>query len=212
MVAKHTPSLYATGKYEVLAPWSLKPNAIYRCIAIRSFEDIYKLGKDVYSSIYEPMGLIDKSIDASSTFDFDVEASYQPNIITLQDTNGAVIYVPDTYIKSYPLSSDITYEHIVLSVSLGALPSNLDVTEVKNAVKDTVTRWAGVDATVLEHRAISTEQPSFEEAQAAEVARVNNIRETKTPTEKLIEKEATIARQQDVIDQLTTLCRENGLL
>lgn len=211
-MAKYTPTLYASGKYEVLSPWSLKPNAIYTCIAIRSFNDLYKLNKDVYSTIYVPMGLVDKTVDANSSFDFDAEAAQQPNIITLQDASGNVIYVPDTYIKSYPLSSDVTYEHIVLSVSLGALPSTIDLTEVRNVVADAATRWSGVSAVVMEHRAVSTEQPSFEEAQSAETARVNNVRDKLTPTEQIVQLNETIARQQDQIETLMKVITANNLI
>ena len=56
---KNTPPMYTKGRFVVTAPWSFSPAVIYECIAIRSFEDVYKQLIDVYEAFYKPMGLID---------------------------------------------------------------------------------------------------------------------------------------------------------
>jgi hypothetical protein len=99
--------MYTKGRFVVTAPWSFSPAVIYECIAIRSFEDVYKQLIDVYEAFYKPMGLI----DGVNGFIFSDEKAKAPNIITLIGSDGTVNYVPDTYIQAFPVMSDTPYHH-----------------------------------------------------------------------------------------------------
>ena len=55
-MSKLTPPLNVKGRFVLKSPWEVPPTVIYECIAIRSFEDIYKRGLDVYEAFYVPYG------------------------------------------------------------------------------------------------------------------------------------------------------------
>ena len=99
-MAKITPPLLAKGRYTVRAPFEVKETSIYTCIALRKFEDIVELGEDVYQTYYQPFGL------TTAVYQLDVRAGAV--IVTLQDPYGEVLYIPDTYILTYPNMGDIT--------------------------------------------------------------------------------------------------------
>ena len=52
---KNTPPLRARGRYVLRNPWVANPGKLYTNMAIRTFEDVYELGTDVYETYYVPM-------------------------------------------------------------------------------------------------------------------------------------------------------------
>lgn len=176
MTTKVTPAINSKGKYSLALPWSAIPNMEYTCIAIRSFDDIYKLRKDVYKTYYLPMGLTEGSTTFTATpFSFAAEKEKKPNILTLLGENGSVIYVPDTFLTSQPTTTSVKYSHVVLAISLGALPDTQDLSALKTAISNLVGTSVGVTPTVHETRAPSTNTPNESEHSALEIARLAGI-------------------------------------
>lgn len=211
-MAKKTPPLLAKGRYTLVAPWVANPNMLYTCMAIRAFEDIYKLGYDVQTIYYHSRGLVDGSIITSPAFVFATERTKQPNIITLVGDDGSVIYVPDTFIASYPNLSEVKYSHMVLSVSLGALPDYLDLNAVKAAVSGLVAQTTGVTPTVLEHRVPSTENPTAAQHETLEVTRLAAITLLETDHAKVLRLQAEKTLLQAKINTLVQILQTNNLL
>lgn len=202
---KLTPPLNTSGRYVLKAPWVANPGVLYTCAAIRSFDDIYKLGYDVYKIYYESMGVINGTLVNGSSFDFQSEKRQYPNIITLLGNDNTVIYVPDTFIARFPDTADVKYSHIVLSVSLGSLPDYLDLTELKNNVADAVTNVTGVTATINEHRAPSTNNPTSVQHDALEAARLSLVTNQTTLTAKLLKAQADLQLANQKIQALTAI-------
>lgn len=211
-MAKKTPPLLAKGRYTLVAPWIANPNMLYTCMAIRAFEDIYKLGYDVQTIYYHSRGLVDGSIITSPAFTFAAERAKQPNIITLVGDDGSVIYVPDTFIASYPNLSEVKYSHMVLSVSLGALPDYLDLNAVKAAVSGLVAQTTGVTPTVLEHRVPSTENPTAGQHETLEVTRLSAITLLETDHAKVLRLQSEKTLLQAKINTLVQILQTNNLL
>lgn len=209
---KQTPPLRARGRYVLRAPWVANPAKLYTTLAIRTFEDVYELGFDVYDTYYVPMGLINGEVVGGSPFSFSVEREQQPNIITLESDDGDIIYVPDTYISSFPNMGEVKYSHAILSISLGPLPDTNDLSFVKGALADLVAQSYGVVPTVKEHRAPSISNPTASEHQALEAARTGGITLLETDHAKVVRLQGEKALLNAKIATLTAILQANGLL
>lgn len=149
-----TPTINVKGLFELRAPWQAVPGRLYQVLAIRAFDDIYRLGIDVYRTYYKPMGLIDKSLEPTETpttpLDFEAEIKDNVHIVTLVGDDGQYIYVPDSYIVSYPRNDTIPYQHVVLSVSLGALATDVDTAPIEDEIKEMIRARFGIAEPVVE--------------------------------------------------------------
>ena len=171
-VSRITPTIGSKGRYTLSLPWTANAAKLYECEAIRSFDDIYELGVDVYQEYYVPMGLVDNTVVGGNLFLFKEQRDAKVCIITLRSTDdGEYIYVPDSYISNSPVSSVKPYSHIVLSVDCGALPDSLDLSALKSDLSDLAKGYLGITTPgnlVLENRAAATNQPTAIEGDALE--------------------------------------------
>lgn len=213
-MAKKTPPLGARGRYTVKSPWTTNPGKLYTCVAIRSFSDIYELGFDVYDTYYVPMGLTNGTVSGGQTFSFNAEKTIGANIITLRsdDNDDDFIYIPDTYILSYPDVGEVRYSHMVLSASLGALPDYLDLASVKDAVRNVIAQHYGVVPTVNEHRAPSVSNPTRLQHESLEAARIGAITLLETDHAKYLRLQGQNLLLQNQINALTAILQTNNLL
>lgn len=199
-----TPPLYAKGTYSLTSPYVLPGAQSYTCVAIRSFRDLLKLNIDIVKAYYTPVGLG----ETEYSNDTDVAAA----IITLLGDDGQVVYVPDTYISSYPDLSGYDYKHMVLSVSLGTVWDQLPLDDVIEKIEETVKTALGVEATVYEHVAPSSNAISQTEHERIETARRAAIRNQKTLTAQLLELKASHTALQEQYTALETLAIEKGII
>lgn len=206
---KKTPPLYARGRYILSLPWVANPNKLYTCIAVRSYSDIYKLGQDVYNVFYAPMGAVVGTILGGTPFNFNAEVANKPAIVTLQADDGEVIYVPDTFIQKFPDQGEVKYSHIVLSLSLGPVPDYVNLEEIKQAVAETVAGRFGFTPVVREHRAPGTDNPTAEQHEALEAARLGAITLLETDQAKVLRLLDVSAKKQESINALTNLLRRH---
>lgn len=199
-MAKLTPSINTSGKYKVKSPWRINESTILTCIAVRSFDDIYKKNEDVYEVYYEPYGCTTGVQVDGRPFDFEQERNHLPNIVTLVDPFGAVYYVPDTFITSMPIQSDIPYSERILSISLGPMPDALDVDNIVNEVTEIVKSKTGMtNVNVLQHSLALLENPSYDEHLAMERVRKASLNNANSVFEKLELANAEIARLTAVV-------------
>ena len=209
----NTPAINSKGKFNLLPPWSTAPNMLYTCVGIRMFGDLYLLGKDVYKTIYEPMGVIEGSTTYTPTpFVFKNESKNKVKIVTLEAEDGTVIYVPDSFIASQPTTSDVNYKHVVLSFSLSAIPDNLDLSAIKTNVANLVGSMIGINPIVYESSVPSFNTPTPAQHLALEAARNGAVTLQKTDRSEAIRQSQEVALLNAKIESLTTILRNNGLL
>lgn len=175
-----TPGIRLRGRYILKTPWVANPGKVYECEAIRSFDDLAKLGVDPYETFYLPAGLVNGQPYDSVTFSFDAERQADANIVTLRSDDGEYLYVPDTYILSIPNMGGVKYDQVVLSVNLSAIPGYLDLSPLKTDLANRVSQIIGISTTVEENRVASSNQPSSAAHDAAEAARTAAISVFKT--------------------------------
>ena len=202
-VILRTPPLHRAGRYTLRAPWAADDSIVFSCMALRSFSDCEKLGVDVYKTYYQPMGL--------STTVYNNDKAANAHIVTLM-SETSVIYVPDSYIESYPSMTEYTYQNVVLSISLGAVPDYIDTTFLNQQLATVVSDVIGIMPTVNVHVSPSTGTVSADQHEIAEAARAAAIKTRQTDYAKLLIAQGTITTLQTKVTALTKLCTDNSLL
>lgn len=173
MPTRTIPPIGTKGQYTLNAPWSTTPGVLYECAAIRSFVDLENFGTDVFAVYYDANGL--------TQADYETDRRNDEVIITLVSETVAPIYVPSSYIVSYPDLSHHVYSHVVLSASLGALPDKLDLTFMQSQMGDLISDTVGVVPEIHLSKAPSTGVISPSEHETLEAARIAAINNRTTP-------------------------------
>lgn len=213
MVQRNRPTMYARGRFTLRPPWSTVPNMLYKCTSFRSFETCYKEGKDVYKTFYEPMGVLEGSTTYTATpFSLEEERLANVTIVSLRGDDGSLIWVPDSFIASQPVVSDVEYSLMVLAVSLGAIPDDQDLSPLKTSIYNLVRNYTGVNPTIFEARAPSTNTPTPTQHAVLEAARQGAITLDETDKAKAIRLQQEKVLLQNQIDKLTTILRNKGWL
>lgn len=192
-MARVTPPLGAYGNYVLKAPWSTVANMPYKCVSLRRVEEIVKSGKDIFATFYEPMKL-----DLATA---NVDILQGVVFVGLLGNDGTRIYVPDTYIESYPDQTAVTYDYTVMSVDLGPQPSDMDLTALIDEFKIIANTHTGIDAeNIIIHigRAQSSTMLTQEQHIAATDARLLKIQNT-IPTPVLLQQKDERIREQDAL-------------
>ena len=159
----NVPPMGTRGLYSLKAPYSTVANQLYTCTAIRYFKDIQNQGDDVFAKYYVPKGL--------TQADYTRDLAANVAIVSLTSESQAPIYVPSSYILSFPGLTSFNYQNVVLSLSLGPLPDTLDLTFLKTQISTTVAAVIGVPPTVFENVAATTGVVTPEQHDALEAAR-----------------------------------------
>lgn len=212
-MARNTPALMSKGRYVLTAPWSTNPTLLYTCIEVRQFDAVYLIGKDVYQTFYVTQGLVEGSTAyTASPFSFQQEKRDKVAIVTLLGDDGSLIYVPDSFILSYPDLSEIKYTQRVLHCSLGAIPTYVDLSALKVSVANLVAESIGVVPSVNEAWLSITDTPTKVQHDILESARLANITLLETDRAKALRLEQKNILLQQQITTLTGILQTNGLL
>jgi hypothetical protein len=133
-MASVIPQIGIKGRWEVRAPFSVKPGLLYTLGAIRSFIDIENNGVNVFETYYGPIAL--------------TQAQYNDDrrqgimLLTLLSDTDAPLYIPSSFVTAFPSLDSVAYHHLVLSASCGALPVTMSldflVTQVGKVISDTI--------------------------------------------------------------------------
>lgn len=206
-MAKKTPSLWSSGKWVLRSPWNADPNTTYTCHAIRTFEDIEKLGESVYDTYYKPY-----IQNGQNGWLYENEKLEYPSIVTLISNDNRIIFVPDTFITSFPSLSEFKYSQVVLSVPLGILPDSYKTTHIENAVKDKVATMLGITINPFIAKASLSINPTLEEHLALEANRNAAITNVVSYETQLIQERQKNSALQDRLSLYEDILRENGLL
>lgn len=200
-----TPPLRAKGIYSVKTPFIVQPTKTYECIALRKFSDIVKAGGDVYTEFYQPVGL-DTSVYQSDNANNVI-------IVTLIDESGTAIYIPNSYITSFPNMGNVPYYRYVLSVDIGPLPSYFDPSVLQTSIGDFVLEHVGVENAVVKvHTAPASGTITPEQRDALEVARLARITDADTYKAKWLREQSRADRIQADYSLLLQFVKDKGLL
>jgi hypothetical protein len=132
------PSVGMTGNFQLAAPFDqhVQEGETYTCHAIRRIGDFLSLNEDPKEIIYDAYGLTEE--------DYENDQKANMLIVSLQSESSNWLYVPARFILSFPILNGVSYRTMMLSVCLGALPDNMDLSPLQTLVSDVVYDNIGV--------------------------------------------------------------------
>lgn len=200
------PAPWAAGQFEAVIPFdNIVDTATYYTVeAIRTIPEMQGEKLDIYTKVLQPAGIpkdettkyIDEMIKAKAV------------IIALTSSGNAPVYVPSSYLSSFPAVDGVVYEHLCLLVDLGACPPGLadKIQEQMDYIRQYVVTSIGVDATVQTGTIPTKGYVPKEQAELWETTRQLKIADSTTliiENEKLkkanAEQAAYIAKLEDAV-------------
>lgn len=196
-MARKTPPMAVSGAFILREPFSVDTNSTHTVIALRTFAELVARNQDPLRLVYQPVGLGQTAYNEDK-----VEGAL---VVCLRDKTGNLVYVPDTYIDSFPNMGSVPYSRLIIGVSMGMWPDYRDLDDVLQAIRESVASKIGVTPELSVSRGIATD--SVSEAQHAQLtaARQNSVEENETDTAKII-------RLSDEIIRLNAVIAEQDIL
>lgn len=198
------PPIGTRGVYALTNPWTITVGVIYTCAAIREFVDIENLGVNVFETYYEPMGLTQAN--------YELDRKNNEVIVTLVSDEYAPIYVPSSYIASYPDLSYRNYQHVVLSASFGPLPTYVDLTFVKDQMGSVISDVIGLEPEIHESVAPMSGVVTPDDHESLEAARAAAIQNRTTDRARNIELTNQVLSLSQRLAILEQIVKDNNLL
>lgn len=125
------------GSFALLSPFNIDSDVEYTISGIYSFTEVRLRGMVPFKLAYEQHGLQQSHADT--------DEQNGCVIVRLSSLGGDEVYVSNHYIKSIPSNDTIGYQHVVLGVSLGALPDTIDVAHMQEAVAGLLSDYLGYE-------------------------------------------------------------------
>lgn len=207
----YVPSLGQTGRFTFKPPF-VAGNDQLTVVSLRSFGELQQQGIDPYTTYYVPAGLVDGQTLNGLVFNFKAEQGQNPIIVSLKNSRGKIVHVPNTYMNTMPAAASSTYvnKHIVLT--MGAYPKDEKLTSIIDDLKDralTITNET-ITATLV----VTPISPAMTQTEIndLETLRKNNRRSQMTVFEQLKSTQAQLAESQKTVQTLTNVLRQHGLL
>lgn len=174
------PPIGTAGIFDLRAPFSakLQANVSYRCEAVRRVSDLLEVGVDPYEEVYLPNS-ISRDI-------YEQDLLNNACIVSLQSSSGHWVYVPTTYINSYPNINGVAYRVMVLGVELGPVPEYMDLTAVRVAVQNVVRDTLGVSPSIKEVAISASQNFSQHDHDTLEQTRASLIQNSGTDRAKYL--------------------------
>lgn len=190
------PIIGTTGLYNLKAPFetALMANTPYTCIAVRRLSDIVAAGGEPQVEYYQPYNLSDDAYQADLANDV--------CIISLQAAGSETVYVPSSYLASYPDIGGVPYTVLALAINIGALPDALDLTYLKTKLNADIVEVLGVDTTI---NVAAISRPSlmpYDMHNSLEAARQAKITAVKTDYAKYLEAQTALDQARTRIAEL----------
>lgn len=206
---RNTPSIGARGQFKLKEPFILESNRIYYVTAIRSLKDLYDDNIDAFESFYEPLG-----IDRTK---YRADTAMSVNIITLvsDSTDSSpkdVVYVPDTYITSMPISDVPPYHRVVMSIDFGLLPESVDLSDLNDRIKTLGTTVIGKEPITDLHLGSYHGVISSEHHRSMEASRQEQVSNQETDLAKRLRTERENEMLIERIRILEQLVIDNNLI
>ena len=191
-----TPILGTTGIWKLNSPFSalLQTNSIYTLIAIRKLSELIALGNDPETDYYIANNLIHDVYLA--------DVSNGVLILSLQNETGNIVFVPNSFLKSYPDINGVPYRVLALTANIGAIPDSLSLSNVLSKIRDDILELIGINAIVNIVAISPTTLLNSGDAAAVEAARQAKIGTNLTDYTRYIQVSAELANARQKISML----------
>ena len=190
-MARKTPPMAVSGAFILREPFSVDTNSTHTVIALRTFAELVARNQDPLRLVYQPVGLGQTA--------YNEDKAEGALVVCLRDKTGNLVYVPDTYIDSFPNMGSVPYSRLIIGVSMGMWPDYRDLDDVLQAIRESVASKIGVTPELSVTRGIATDSVSEEQHAQLTAARQNSVEENETDTAKIIRLSDEIIRLNGVI-------------
>lgn len=187
------PPLLLSGIFTLRAPFTVVANTKYTVEAVRTYDEMIRLNVDIVAQVYTPVGL------TKTSYDEDVLALAK--LVSLTAPGLPTVYVPTTYIDKLPDDTAVSYDYVVLSISMGAVPSTLvdQLQQTTDEIQGVVSDLTGVVPTIEVNIAPSAGTVTAEQHRLNEQNRLSAIKRRNTEHAELIAANATIEQLRLII-------------
>ncbi|WNT47128.1 hypothetical protein SPLA10_PHROGS00067 [Salmonella phage SPLA10] len=188
------PPLNTKGRFVLRTPWVADPARTYTVIGLRTFLELVGSSVDIYKTYYEPM-----KVEQSK-----YEADYKEGatLVILYNEEGGMLFVPSTYIQSFPTQSVPNYANYVLSALLGPFATDYDFGFTTQKVKETLSDTLGYEPEIFIDVIGEAQGISREDADVLEANRQAAIKDRKSTYARNLELEA---EAEDLRQQIAAL-------
>lgn len=198
------PPIGSRGRFTAAAPFTVNPGVVYQCTALRRFSDIEKQQLRVEETFYAPFGLGATEVSR--------DRSQGVYIVTLEADDRAPLYIPTSYITSYPDGAYRTYHRMVVSAEIGPVPDYMDLTFLKAQLAALVSDTTGVEPTVALGIAPMSTTVTPEEHELREIARVNAIKHRTTDYARFLAEREKNQRLEARVRMLEDILRQHDVI
>lgn len=168
---------------------------------------LVKSGIDVYNTYYAPANI------PLAKFKEDLDNGHA--IVTLESDDGPTINVPSGYIALTPIEPAVLYSRVILSIDLGDLPDEIDLSQMREDIKSITDSTVGVETVVGMHVLPASKVYSHDDYVMAETERnarvmthVSFYTSKIAAYEELAAAKVTIDRYSKIIVSLQTQLKE----
>lgn len=189
-----TPPLNTKGRFVLKAPWAASTDKAYSVISLRGFRELIADSNDILNNYYVPKGL------TSTEYDADVKAG--ATLVILYAEDGEMLFVPDTYIQSFPSQSVPSYGNYVVSSQIGAFRIDYDFSFVKQKIAEVLSDTLGIEPTVNVDAIGESQIMTVENAENLEINRQAKITSRQTTYAKYLEGQKQITELQETVKVL----------
>jgi hypothetical protein len=207
------PAINAAGRFEAAAPFNqiVNESTYYTVEATRTIHEMEGAKLDVYSLVFAPVGVTAEDYPTVLKRAKDAGAI----ICALLDRNGAPVYVPTTYLTSFPLVDGVSYERMCMIADLGPVPPSMAqaMQQVLDHTKQYIKATLGIQSAVRLGTIPTVGYVSQDQADAYENTRKgeitdasNDVAKVRALTQQAANKDVYIAKlESDLIGTKTTL-------
>lgn len=171
----YKPQQGQSGQFKLMSPYDflLTPNTVYVCQSVRSINDYIAQGESVFDKFYGPVGV--------TTDQYQQDVADNVCIVGLQAGTGEWVYVPHSFIEAAPSDNGVKYIPVVLGVSLGPVPDQVNLEPIIQQCKALVESTFGI---VPDVKGVLVGSPKWftnEEHELMEAARKQKISTSTSP-------------------------------
>ena len=197
------PSLGMSGYFKLKTPFnsSLVENERYTCRAVRGIGDYLANNEDIYTNIYKANGLTET--------EFNSDCASGMYIVSLQSTKGQWIYLPASYILSFPITNGVEYHNLMIGISLGAVPTTKDISAVKTNLRNVIYDQLGIEPEIKEVQISKAVLIPQEQHETIETIRTSRITQQMSASSKVTKLESDLDTALEKIKILEAAIIEN---
>jgi hypothetical protein len=134
------PEVGMRGSVEMDAPYDklIVAGVQYTCIAVESIPGLLISNTPVYQAYYAAQG-VDRSV-------YETDLLEHNKIVSFQASEGDIISVPNSFIRSLPNANGVPYQALMLSLSLAAMPDEYDLDPLIEELQQVILVRTGIES------------------------------------------------------------------